>query len=85
MVRKCLLTSSLLLVVIVSLLLGFPVMTTAAFHALPVHAGFVSVENLKTVETHIATLRARMMGNNHAIGDETARIAGPALENRQAR
>src|SRR5262249_44230114 len=68
-----------------SFLLGFPVMASTAFHALPVHPGRVLAEHLQPVQAEIPTPRAWMLREDHAVGYESTRISRPALQDRQRR
>ena len=66
-----------------SFLLGFPIVTAAALHALPVHAGCVLAENLKPIQPQISAAGSGCSGEHHAESNEAAGIARPAFQNRQ--
>src|SRR4029453_343286 len=68
---------------VLPVLLRFPIMTAASLHALPMHAGSFFVEPLESVQTQIPPLSAWVMRDDHAVGDETSCITGPAFQDRQ--
>ncbi len=68
---------------VLATLLGLPVVSSSSLHALPVHAGLVIAEHLKTIETKIPHSCSGVMRDHHAEGNEATAIMGPALENRQ--
>src|SRR5262245_17302756 len=65
---------------ILSLLFCLPVMAAATLHALPMHSGGISAENLEAIQPEIADTRARVVRDHHAERDEASAIARPAFE-----
>src|SRR6266705_41764 len=63
---------------IFALALGFPIMSAAAFHVLPMHTGCVFAEYLKTIKPEISPPRDWMLGEDYSVSDETPGIARPA-------
>src|SRR5437016_2590170 len=66
-----------------SLLFGIEIMDAPAFHALPMHAGRIVAENLKSIEAAVSHLRNRIVADDHPVGDETSGVSRPTFENGQ--